>query len=602
MLTVALLFIPLVHTYADPVDEALAMKVAECHFGITPTKSGGTGLSIVWNGLEATKAAEAAPFYVITRDGGGFIIVAGDDNVTPVLAFSDENEFVVDGMPAHVAWVMEQIAHYCRSSQSQSPEVREAWRSLTSGGTAANKVSGIYSGSRTGQWHQYDPFNNKAPYKSGDSGDRCVTGCVPLAAAEILAWHKAPTQGDGSSFTIYRKIDNGVEACGTNTLNTEYDWDKIHNIDSANDAKKAGDELCNNLAQLILDCGTVVEASYGKSTSATTSDVAEAFALHMGYNKAAHFEYPQEYTKDEWRTMLKEEIEKRPVLYSGRTENDSGHAFVADGYATYQGNYVFHFNFGWGSSYNGYYYDFSHPDIDGDDYSVSQYALFDFYPSTEGDWKKILHLKTTSYGKKGLYLYSGSTPMKKGSNISIGYGNIDMTCQTYQGKIQLCLEDKDGNIKQVISTSVNKNWDNKHYYSEVSSGTINVDVDFGDRIALYFSTDDAGTNFERIRYAKDGSVTGVYPCCPAAFIKQKSSYSKNESFELALVNHSYPYNSTYYSTTWTFIDPSGNKKSYDTSAESVVLNKSGEWTVTATIKDLSDNTTIDTIITTIIVN
>ena len=45
----------------------------------------------------------------------------------------------------------------------------------------------------------------------------------------------------------------------------------------------------------------------------------------------------------------------RPVLYSGRTSADAGHAFVCDGYKYEDGNDLFYLNWGWGGDNNGYF-------------------------------------------------------------------------------------------------------------------------------------------------------------------------------------------------------------------------------------------------------
>ncbi|MBQ1636898.1 MAG: Spi family protease inhibitor, partial [Bacteroidales bacterium] len=51
-----------------------------------------------------TKAGEERPaFYIFNRAGGGFVIVAGEDVCTPVLAYSYTNRFETgDDMPANL--------------------------------------------------------------------------------------------------------------------------------------------------------------------------------------------------------------------------------------------------------------------------------------------------------------------------------------------------------------------------------------------------------------------------------------------------------------------------------------------------------------------
>ena len=73
---------------AAPVSSSRALDIAIKIFAAQPaTKAVGGSLRIVWDGEDvATKAAVQPAFYVVARDGGGFVIVAGDDNVRPILA------------------------------------------------------------------------------------------------------------------------------------------------------------------------------------------------------------------------------------------------------------------------------------------------------------------------------------------------------------------------------------------------------------------------------------------------------------------------------------------------------------------------------------
>ncbi|MBQ4022126.1 MAG: Spi family protease inhibitor, partial [Bacteroidales bacterium] len=78
---------------AGPVSADRALEVAKKALPQPATKASGD-LKLIWNGENAaTKAAGQPAFYVFGRDAGGFVIIAGDDNVQPVLAISETNEF-----------------------------------------------------------------------------------------------------------------------------------------------------------------------------------------------------------------------------------------------------------------------------------------------------------------------------------------------------------------------------------------------------------------------------------------------------------------------------------------------------------------------------
>ena len=50
-----------------------------------------------------TKAVseQQPPFYVFNREGGGFVIISGEDAINPVIAYSFDNQFSVENMPLH---------------------------------------------------------------------------------------------------------------------------------------------------------------------------------------------------------------------------------------------------------------------------------------------------------------------------------------------------------------------------------------------------------------------------------------------------------------------------------------------------------------------
>ncbi len=47
---------------------------------------------------------------------------AGDDNVRPVLALSQESDFAVEDMPSNVKWWMEQLKGFVRAQKVQTPQ------------------------------------------------------------------------------------------------------------------------------------------------------------------------------------------------------------------------------------------------------------------------------------------------------------------------------------------------------------------------------------------------------------------------------------------------------------------------------------------------
>ena len=61
--------------------------------------------------MRSTQANETVYFYVFgTEDNRSFVIVSGDDRVTPVLGYSDTNGFSADNMPPNLQWWLGEYA------------------------------------------------------------------------------------------------------------------------------------------------------------------------------------------------------------------------------------------------------------------------------------------------------------------------------------------------------------------------------------------------------------------------------------------------------------------------------------------------------------
>jgi hypothetical protein len=114
----------------------------------------------------------------------------------------------------------------------------------------------------------------------------------------------------------------------------------------------------NAVATLLLHLGISVDMNYGTKASGAQSfgysnSAADALKNYFGYKSSLLGTYRSGYTDSVWTKMIIDEINAgRPVYYDGHG-SEGGHAFVCDGYK--EDNF-FHFNWGWGGMYNGYFY------------------------------------------------------------------------------------------------------------------------------------------------------------------------------------------------------------------------------------------------------
>jgi len=579
---------------AAPVSREKALSIAAKVFAGGPvTKAAGGNLSIIWEGEEpATKAPLEVnpPFYVINRDGGGFVIVAGFDHLRPVLGFSFDNSFEKDNMPANVKWLMDQIKAYCLSTGIPTREIVQLWAELEDTKAPLNDafITGEFKNNHTVNWNQNGPANALTPVYGGQHS---VCGCLPLAMAEILVWNGYPERGTG----YLPSYQNNGSTVGGYDLDTEYMWEELRELDTYSEFLNCTDPVRTNLAQFVLDCGVMLQASYSPSgTGAYSEDVVKAYGTYMGYNKAANLEEMSNYSRSVWDAMLLDEVTQRPLLYCGFDPNPytgGGHAYVLDGYATFMDSeLVFHYNLGWGGSGNGYYYS-SYQDT----FTEGLQALFNFTPDPEGTSEYSLSLAVENYDSSnlgGLTVTDG--PLSPGSSFSasLSYYYI-MGSDNFDGYVFLVLEDKNGNEKCrfTLADYTGSPMDHRYYAGSSGSFTVpsDVELELGDQLVAYYSPD--GTSLCTFRHPHDGSVPTEYPAFPVTFIHKNAHYSVGDYFTFQLDNCPYRYQDA----TWEITSPSGSVSTYAESDQEVRLTSSGRYKVVA-------RTSQDTVITYINVN
>ena len=593
---------------AAPVSGSRALDIAQKIFTAQPTTKSGSGqVKLIWDGEEvATKGVQPA-FYVFGRDGGGFVIIAGDDNVQPVLAISDRNPFRVEGMPEHVKWWMERMKAYVRASAPQTPEIGAQWEKYVGTKAANAHITGTVTDKvekLTPEWDQgnNDPyyfgsgiyvFNKKCPL---DGTEYSVAGCVAVALAELLTYQSGQAGVDmpaSASGTVggYTPA-SGYVAPAAYSLGTTYKWSELRSLTNIAAVKAAVDAnntaLLDNLAQLIADLGAMVEASYSKNgTNANTYAAIESLIEHMGFNKGAYYASESSYTERKWIALLKAELDKRPLIYYGRTKTNSGHAFLFDGYGKYDGTDVFHVNFGWGGGdYNGYYYN-THLDSGNGDYSYRCGAILDFYPDAASTYPVVLE---ASY-------YNANTPgiraeYAEGIGCSVYYCISNMGQQQYDGQIKFSLVKKDGTVNDLVTEELTDLDSYSSIAQSVWCGDIGT-VNFGDKIVCYYLD---GSEWKLLG-GSIGYAVAEWPLMPAAFIKTEATYNLNDYFAFELMNN----DCLYAGTVWTFTDPSGNTVTKDQSEQEIQLTKKGTWKVEAAVAAYEGEAVTETIVTHIIV-
>ena len=601
---------------AAPVSPERAVEIGKMILSGGEAKRDAGLVSIVWDGESApTRSSETPAFYVVARDGGGFVIISGNDNVRPVLAISKDGHFETEDMPDNVKWWMERMKAYVRSTDVQTPLVRQQWEAFTPT-RAANVPTGNVTDKvehLTPEWDQgnNDPwfFDDKYIFNAFcpmDGNEPCVTGCVATSLAEVLTTlseiypDRMPARSTGSVGGY--SVPSGYKAAPAYTLGGyDYDWTGFRSLKSYRDIQTAlsqgetGQLLLENLGHLLADCGAIMEAQYSvDGTGAVSQYIPRNMAEHFFTSKTARFEKAADYTPDVWISMLKAEIYKHPVLYSGQDPDHGGHAFVLDGYGSYAGADVFHVNFGWMGSCNGYYYITGLDAGDNGNYSYNCNAIFDFYPDAGQETSYVYDIQFSPiYGTQyGDFIgLTAEYPIVKDESFYFqGGGFTNAGTGVFSGNIGLFYVDKNNYGTRgwiVYSDPLNPG------ASGITGGYLSFgnDICFGDKLITLFSAD--GSSWIPVGYPKDGTIIGELPLTPGAFIVTDASYERGDYFVFQIKNHY----GLYAGTQWTITDPNGNSTTMAQSAGRYQLTQTGKYKIVASIKPDANSEVVENVVT-----
>jgi len=306
--------------------------------------------------------AERPTLYAISMDSM-WVLIAGDQQIYPILAYSDENSgrFPLDdetppSMHIMLAWYHQQIqsiidGQYTRNQNAEWQKyLAKSEEALTNGNRSAVVAPLLTRNGNENQWGQsqnneeYSLFNpidtNKVYNKFCPPGTSCshtIAGCDATAMSQVMWYWMWPDMAAVQN-------DNHI------SLLRHYSWDNmpyaLYNSTNLS--------AVNMVATLLHDAGVGISTTYGCSgSSAIPQNIPIVMETIFGYNEPDMI-YREDYNENDWIEILRDELDNgQPIIYSGWDEPSSeGHTFVIDGYDT---NGKFHANFGWRGSGNGYY-------------------------------------------------------------------------------------------------------------------------------------------------------------------------------------------------------------------------------------------------------
>lgn len=469
---------------ADPIPLQTAVQVGQAFFTrpVTPTgklkaKVLQTNLKLVYtaeslkvgsNNQLSNKIAQVVPFYVLSAENHGYVIVAGDDRVIPILGYADEGVFDPNNIPPNMQKWFEgykaEIRYVIENNIAASPEIQADWKALQSG---MNLKSQTFTSSVAPliatKWDQSPYYNDQCPFDNSKS-ERTVTGCVATAMAQVMKYWNYPKTGSG--FHSYNHTTYGT--LSANFGSTTYDWANMPNqLTSASSTAQK-----NAVATLMYHCGVSVDMNYGLAatggssayviSSASPDTICTEYALktYFGYKNTLQGIKKANYTISNWMNLLKTELDSgRPIVYAGF--GDGGHCFICDGY---DNNNYFHFNWGWGGSYDGYFaLDALNPTSGGTgggsySYNNGQQAIIGIEPANGGTTPQNFDLRLYS----DLSMSSDQLWFMNAFDLKVNVANYGTGI--FSGQFGAAVFDKDGNFIDFIETKSNMTLNaNSHY-------------------------------------------------------------------------------------------------------------------------------------------
>lgn len=370
--------------------------------------------------------------YCFNRQGGGFVVAAGDDSMgASLLGYGDTGKIDPDNLPPAMADMLEAF------STGRFENARTAGKH--------ENISPLLQS----LWAQETPYNNDCPRTA--TGEIAVCGCAATAISQVLNHFKYPDCGTGTASATFQGTTVTADLDGM-----PIDWDNI--LDDYSGSYSATEAAA--VANLVYVTGLAINMEYGLGSSgASVGDCVLGVTSHLRFDKSMRSLRRDFYTVDEWNAMIHGELASdRPVCYFGFNQF-AGHAFVIDGYENTAGDY-FHVNWGWAGLSNGYFLltDLS-PESQGtggsaDGYNKNQEAFFDMLPDHgTPSYRPVIGLYG-SYGVRNASILKSKDPefcaTQAGVNDYQGFYNVGL--ESVRGNLGIRCRDTSSGEELLIAS------------------------------------------------------------------------------------------------------------------------------------------------------
>lgn len=302
-------------------------------------------------------------FYAVHLNPVGFVIVPGDDEMIPVIAYSFMDnidaggkffDFLINDIQKRYDALDKIPVSMIKSRQQQRQDLinlnfeKDKFEQWPPRGTTAT------GGWLESNWTQDAPYNQMCPIDPVTS-TRSYAGCPAVAMAMILNYHQTVNS------TVFTDDDDYYHSYAGRNYYIDDDYEE-NEFPCFPDLNKYLDTLVmhyeniepltnNDKAALTFACGVAATQVYTSEGSGTFG-VSQAFEAYLKF-ACEDIQLLDEDDVGIYDSLTQNMKDSLPAHLAVVNESwTSGHNVVVDGYNT---DGYYHVNFGWGGSYNAWY-------------------------------------------------------------------------------------------------------------------------------------------------------------------------------------------------------------------------------------------------------
>ncbi len=301
-------------------------------------------------------AGEKILAYVFELEPHGFVVVTADDDLVPIVAYSELGSFPWEEHPENILLNMLREDLKLRleavelTDAGRVERYQQEWEGLIAGdpeyldpGDSWPPLGSTWTGGWVETaWRQGSPYNDSCPIDP-ETGERCVVGCTGTAMAQIINYWQYP------NYVTFTEDDNYTTR--TRCIEVYAPDASIANIDY-ND----GDPDSSTCAAISYACGVGSKMNY-------TSGGSGAYFEDTWTSFLKHFKYLHAECMSVWDTLNGDTVkfygtleanikDSMPAMLAICDQNYEGHhAIICDGFRETSNSFEWHLNFGWGEYY-----------------------------------------------------------------------------------------------------------------------------------------------------------------------------------------------------------------------------------------------------------